>query len=394
MTAPAAAESPETGEGEASPAPRRFPLHRLSRDEWRLLVFVLSMKALLLWIGVISAEVYGDQRLSGGLSWLEIWNRWDAPHYLQIAEYGYQDTGEHKYNLAFFPFFPLLVRMGMNAGLPPVAAAFAVSTIASLFAAVLLYRLLRLDARGNASRRGVWLFFAFPTAYFLHIGYTESLFYGLLFGAFYRARQRHWVWAGTLGFLAAATRMNGLLLIPALLFEAWAEWRETRRFNPGWIFLFAVTAGVGLYLLVNWQATGHPLTFLRFQKENWNHNLAWPWTGILYAAQNARHFGAADGHLLGVMEALFALIGFGAVLCMMVFRCRASYVVWSLGNWALFCSMDFLTSTPRYTLLLFPLFLLLGRATVRPAFLMMILAWSLLFQALFAGMFAQGRWAF
>jgi hypothetical protein len=117
----------------------------LARNEGRLILFVLAMKALLLWVGVVSAEIYTNQRLGGPIAWLDMWYRWDTTHYLEIAEKGYVQEGDLKYNLAFFPLYPLLIRLGMLVGMAPIAAAIFVTTIASLFAAVLMYRLFHLD---------------------------------------------------------------------------------------------------------------------------------------------------------------------------------------------------------------------------------------------------------
>ena len=74
--------------------------------------------------------------------------------------------------------------------------------------------------------RAAWFLLIFPTAYFLHIGYTESLFLALVLGSFLAARTDRWWLAGILGGLAALTRINGLVLIPALAAEAWLAWDE------------------------------------------------------------------------------------------------------------------------------------------------------------------------
>ena len=43
---------------------------------------------------------------------------------------------------------------------------------------------------------------------------------------------------------------------------------------------------------------------------------------------------------------------------------------------------------------LFPIYILLARLSLRPPWYEIITVWSLLFLALFAGLFACGRWAF
>jgi hypothetical protein len=52
-------------------------------------------------------------------------------------------------------------------------------------------------------------------------------------------------------------------------------------------------------------------------------------------------------------------------------------------------------SVPRYTLIMFPVYLLFAHAaTRRPAVGAAIAVWSLLLLALFAAQFARGHWAF
>jgi Gpi18-like mannosyltransferase len=78
--------------------------------------------------------------------------------------------------------------------------------------------------------------FIFPTAFFLHIPYTESTFLALTVGCFLAARKRKWLLAGILGGLACLTRINGLILCFAILFEVWNERRETGKLNPNGCF--------------------------------------------------------------------------------------------------------------------------------------------------------------
>jgi hypothetical protein len=64
------------------------------------------------------------------------------------------------------------------------------------------------------------------------------------------------------------------------------------------------------------------------------------------------------------------------------------------GNWLLFTSVTFIESTPRYTLTLFPIFILFALVAANRFWNAVITVWSLLFLALFAGLFVRGWWAF
>ncbi len=64
------------------------------------------------------------------------------------------------------------------------------------------------------------------------------------------------------------------------------------------------------------------------------------------------------------------------------------------GNWLLFTSVSFIVSVPRYTITMFPIFFLFAMLATRRLWLVVITVWSLLYLAIFASLFAWGRWAF
>jgi hypothetical protein len=371
----------------------RSPFRFLDASDRRVLVFVLGIKVLLFGFGVAVMHAASNRALNPTENAFSIWNGWDAPAYLSLAEHGYQSTGDFRFLLVFFPLFPWLVRL-----LAPVcggyaAAALWLSTVASLVLAVLLRRLAALDDP-DLGESTVFFLFVFPTAYFLHIGYTESLFLALTLGAFLAARQRRWRLAGALGAFAGLARINAVVLVPALAAEAFLEYRRERRWRTDWLWLTLPLLGLAAYLLLNETVGGHPLRFLDYQAEHWQRHFAWPWTAMQEGG--ARWFGyrrPALADKLGFDELLFALIGL--VACVMSWRRqRVSYAVWTTGTWLIFSCQSYLMSVPRYTLMLFPMFMLLARLARSRTIGALVAVWSLLFFALFASEFVQGRWAF
>ena len=150
---------------------------------------------------------------------LSLWNRWDAPHYVDIAKYGYSAVGEQRLFIVFPPLFPLLIKLFALAIPSYELAALLVSNLASALASIYLFKLARLDLSESAALRSVFYFCIFPTAYFLIAGYSESLFLLLAISCIYYARTRRWTLTGIAGMLATATRLTGLALVPALLCE-------------------------------------------------------------------------------------------------------------------------------------------------------------------------------
>ncbi len=99
-------------------------------------------------------------------------------------------------------------------------------------------------------------------------------------------------------------------------------------------------------------------------------------------------------HRNATEEFFFIVLGFACtVWCWRALR--ASYAVWMALNWLLFTSTSFVISVPRYTLAMFPIFILFARFTAaRLVWSGIITFWSLTFMALFITLFVQGEWAF
>ena len=375
----------ETTDAKPEPPPPR-PHLRWSAADSETALLVLLLKGLVLGVAVLSVGTLFDQ----SETWQTLWNRWDATHYLRLAEKGYTATGEGRNSIVFYPLYPGLVRAVAWICRSYFGAALLVSGVASIGAGILFRRLVELDQAAKVARLSVWFLFIFPTAYFLHIGYTESLFLALVLGCLLAARKQAWAVAGILGALACYTRVNGLLLGPTLLLEAWLQYRVTRRIDWRWLWIAALGLGFAGYLLLNYRVTGDPFAFTQIMEKQWYKKIAPPWFGIRDVWLRIPHFNLTEG----LHEFIFIVFSFlCTVWCW--FKLRPSYALWMTLNWLLINSTTYVVSVPRYCLTLFPIFILLARtAARRPLVGHLTTAICLLLLALFATKFAHGTWAF
>lgn len=338
------------------------------------------------------------------------WDRWDAPHYTDIAVFGYLADdpgtlvhpgyrqlypGDLDLYIVFFPLFPWIVGIVDTVVAAPATSAILVSTVASLFVAPLLYRLVATELGHRIGLLSAVFLLVFPTAYFLHIGYTESLFLALALGSLWMARTGRWWGAGALGLLAALTRVNGLVLVPALAVEAVLQWRRTG--NPPLAAIAAmalVGIGFGIYLLVNLAVYGDPLAFTQIQRDTWSKELSWPWIGIANITAWFSDPNIDSALLYGWAELAAVLVGLAATIVTAV-RWRPSWAAWMAGNWLLIVSTGFVLSVPRYALVLFGI--VVGMAVIaqrRPALGWVMGAASAGAMLFFTWRFAVGLWAF
>ena len=377
----------------SSLAYRQRPLLGLTAFDRSVAAMVLVIKAIVLLFGALAFQVYSGERVRTLTQLLTIWNRWDGGQYRMIAQKGYAAAGDHRLALAFFPLYPWLTRITAVVVHDVVLSAFLVSTIASVALGVVMARLFAIDYSRHLARRAVWFMFIFPTSYFLHIGYSESLFLALVGASFLAARCERWMAAGILGALAVLTHDNGILLVPALCADAVWEFWKTRRFNRGWLWIGVLPLGLALYLLVNYEVTGDPLAFFHLEREHWFNALTTPWRGIAVSLAVAGYPDAAQAAMIGTQVVLFLAIGLAGTIAAAFFL-RPSYAVWMALNWLLFASQSWDISAPRLVLAIFPLFILFAQLARRRLWDAAITVWSLLWLGLFVGEFVCSHWAY
>lgn len=161
-----------------------------------------------------------------GRSWPELWHsltaRYDAGQLLRIAAEGYDGGDVVPSNLAFFPLYPMLVRLiGGAVGVP--AAGLIVSWAAGAACAIALYAIGRRlgDARTGTTLAVLWG--ALPHGVTESMAYTETTFTALAAWALFALLGRQWVLAGTLTFFAGLTRPTAMALIAVVGIAAIAE---------------------------------------------------------------------------------------------------------------------------------------------------------------------------
>ena len=360
---------------------------RLREIDWSIVLMILIIKALVLGFAVVSVETLFDKEPS----WHEMWNRWDAEHYLRLAQNGYVPPPHKQHvSLVFYPLYPWLTRVAALLTRDYLAGAFVVSGLASIASGLLLLRLVALDFPASVARNAVWFLFIFPTSYFLHISYTESLFIALTLGCVLAARTDRWLLAGVLVALACLTRVNGLLLMPVLALEALQRLWLTRRIDWRWLWIGLGFLGFAGYLLLNYKLTGDFFAFSKIMEEHWFKKFAPPWIGVRDVWLRVLGVNLAEGF----HEFFYIVLSFVCTVWCWI-RLRPAYAVWMTLNWLLINSTSFVLSVPRYTLALFPIFILFAELGARRQwFYTLVTVWSLLSLAIFVSRFAQGTWAF
>ena len=351
------------------------------------LLICLGLKALLMFLGFVVAEVRLDKPFRTTEEILRIWHQWDSRHYFDIAENGYKPPGEGT-TLVLPPLLPMLIRAASWITGSLGSGGVLVATLISFLPGLLMYRLARCDLDEENAFRAMLVLLLFPSSFFIHIVYTEGLFLTTVLGAFLYARLGNWKAVAVFGLLAGLTRINAFVLAPALLVEAWGESARGRAGRM--LAALSVGAGIGVYLWINYATAGDPLAFLTVQRVSFYRTFAWPWEGAMNVWSLAS-FGGSNGTMNGVLQVVCIPLLLAA--CVIAgFRQRPSYAIWTIGQVLIFTTQGFWLSLPRLALVLFPAFIWLAPRTARPVFGTLWFAASTLFLSFLAGQFAQGWW--
>lgn len=322
---------------------------------------------------------------------INVWIRWDAPHYIDIAKNWYQTTGDPINFIVFYPLYPLLIKIVTLVFGNYDLSAIIISWIFSVSASILLYELVQLDFEAIDSTRrnmigllSVWFLNIFPTAYFLQAAYTESLFLTTSLAAIYFYRKKLFIQSGLIGMFASMTRINGILLLPIFFMEK-------RNLGKNLIASFLTPLGFLVYLFINFIIFKDPLFFSKVLSSHWYKQLTWPWVSIqnlvnFYQTQSGDYYFLFLAELITISLLIIATV-------LVYIKVRKSYGVYMFINLLLFTSTSFIMSTPRYTLVLFPIFILLA-IIKNKVILALISIISLILLFLLTYQYIQGKWAF
>ncbi len=340
---------------------------------------------------------------------LNIWTRMDGDHFLNIAESGYENEKP-----AHFPLYPLLVRFSAELLGGPISRGslstygVIVSLVAFFFALYFVYRVAEQNW-GVRVAEGTTLTLAFfPTAFFFNAFFSESLFLMLSAGAIWAARVRKDLPLACLfAMLATPTRIVGVLLLIPLAYE-W--WRNRHEYGSRAVsYLAFVPVGLATYATYLWWRFGNPLLFYSGQAD-WGRAPIWATNAATevfrLAYENARAlFDPANYEPFGFDRLVIALSGQNYLynLVFFLFALTVLAVGWRLlpaglgvyGIALIVVSVlsppldNPLMSMPRYVLVAFPLFIVLGALLkdrrLLAGWLLASAAISLVFTALFVG---------
>jgi hypothetical protein len=329
--------------------------------------------------------------------WLWPFANFDGVHYLLLAQDGYS-RGLYQ---AFFPVYPLLIKVFTVFTHNLLISSLFISHLSAILAFVFLYRLLSLDYKPLVVQRIMLCLVFFPTSFFLLCGYSESLFLMLVFAFFWFLRQKKYTLASFLAGLATGTRLVGIFLVPALVYEYY-QYLQRKKTRPPWLLLARNTllsvSGLLSYLYFLNDRFHDPFKFFHVQSE-FGANRSSDKLVLIYQVfyRYLKMIITVDRHnpiyFTLSLELMITLIFFG-LLIMATFYKRykipTSYLLFSWLAFFLPTLTGTFSSMPRYILVCLAGFIILGRLKNR--YFYWWLGLSMVMLVICSVLFFRGYW--
>ncbi len=259
----------------AAPSGRRPGM----RDAWlQALKWVLLTRLVFFAVTAAAAMFLSQDRGTPGPSFFEMWSHWDARLFFLVAEYGYTDGATDAHASAFFPLFPMLLKMVHTIGFDYVISGIIINTVACLVAFAYLYRWADEELGEGSGNRAVAYLAFFPTAVFLIAPYSEALFLAGAIPAFYYARRAKWHLAALPAAFASSARFAGLFLVIGLV----GEFLRQKDYTAQKALNAAAAIGAGLlpmlvYFTYLARVKGSFFYYFTEQRDGWFRELTTPW---------------------------------------------------------------------------------------------------------------------
>ena len=341
----------------------------LDINDWVYIVILFVISRIVLTVIGYFAHIYLWHKTPVTLDdFANIWNVWDGRLYVDIAQNGYSAKPFNTAgmaNYAFFPLYPILIRLVEFFIHNYAISGLIISNIALLVSCYYIYKYVSLDFDTDkaTARRAVKYIILFPTAFLFSAVLTESLFVALSIACLYYARKGNWPVAGALGFFVAITRLPGLAIIAPLGYEYFRQhvfWSGRvpdfrRLFNPSILMLLLPPLGLGLWAAYNHHLTGDTLGFIHVQAAWGGGHLVFPLIELV-----------ASLHRYSAYVVTGAIFNLAALLIMILFYKKVDFGAWIYGILLIcipLCSKGSAYSMLRYLVVVFPLCILMAKVS-------------------------------
>lgn len=321
-----------------------------------IIILVIITRLLILAIAYFSSiKIEFSSPFQG--SFLDLFIRYDASYYINIAITGYEYSFENFSAINFFPFYSILIGIfnlliGNLIGGPKIIG-YLISNISLAIAAIYLYKLVRLDFNKNISIKSVFYMLIFPASFYFSIIYTEGLFLLLTISAFYYVRKKQWLTASILGFFIALTKIVGVFILIPFLIEYFdlnfnSLKISLKKIKKDVLYLGLIPAGLLSFMIYQYIKFKDPLAFYHTKST----------IGINYSSFVETIISAGKYSMFNrIMFLGFLMFAIIMIVYLYFSEVRLSYITYSLVLLFVYLSTGKIEAIHRYIGVLFPIYI-------------------------------------
>lgn len=282
-----------------------------------------------------------------------IWTfaNFDGVHYIRIAQDGY----EQKFTQAFFPLYPILIKLFSYITFGNLLlSSLVVSNVSFLAGLILFYRMICDIYDHKIAMWSVTFLLAFPTSFYFGSTYSESLFFFLIVSYFYLIYRKRVILASLLGAFASATRLIGVFLVLTI---------KPKLKISNILPLTIIPLGILSYMLYLTLVFKKPFYFISAQQVFGQERsvqeivllpqVVWRYIKIMVTVQG-----------VPLLNSIFELSSTIFVLVLLFFaykKVKGEWLIFSLAAVLIPTLSGTLASMPRYILMAFPMYIVLAQ---------------------------------
>lgn len=331
---------------------------------WRVYVFLAALLSIH-FLPRFSDNFFGGKLFNYQTNPL-LWGHanFDGEHYLSIAYFGYKNLQQ-----AFFPAYPLLIKIfsiifGSTLFSYLLSGIF-ISNLLFLGSLLLFWKVIKLDFSKKIAKLSVLSLLVFPTSFYFANVYTESLFLFSSLLTYFLYRQKKYFWAGISGILMTSTRIYGLFVVLMILVDIAKDKFSFKSFIKDKKYLVLISflglLGYMWYLKINYS---DPIAFYSLQtlvgEQHQKGIILLPqvfyrYFKILTISKMPFYnlYSTSMEIITAILFVFLAIYGFTK-------KFRFSYLIYILLGFLVPSAQGSFSSVPRYLLVIFPAFIIMG----------------------------------
>lgn len=326
---------------------------------WRLVLFIIAIISVF-WLKYRGGYEYTHLSFLDGTldpnSFYLGWANFDGVHYINIAKNWYVDNGR------FLPFYPILLMLfslfSKNIWILYFVGLL-ISNISFVLAIIFLTKLI--DKKYWF--KTIIFILAFPTSFYLVSVYSESVFLLLSVLGFYYASRNKWDVVAILCLFSGVTRLVGIFLWIALLYDFF---KSKRTKISDYLFLIIPPIGLLGYSIYNYYKWGDWLYFVHAHGSLANSRsvssiVLFPQTmyryvKILFTLPYIQYEWS-----IALLELACFVFGLFCIYLLFKQKAKASYIIFALLCFFLPSLSGSFSGLPRYLIPIFPFFISLAK---------------------------------